>query len=265
MKAIATLLIPFLCLAPALAQDALPDAEAVEEEIRRYTVEVVIFSYVEDVAVGGEQFFADEPAVEEELDEFAEALGLVDELPVAPSTRKIDLLNYAANSELLKLVFLTDEEFTMTDIAHQFELLDVYETVMHFGWTQPTFPQEETEAIELSTFGELPEGLDGSFTLYLSRYLHLVVDLALEVADDSEQEEVADNEPILSFGDSRFQYDDEPDVPGMPVYYRIQENRIVKNGDIRYFDHPKFGVVAKVTRVEKEAEDPDPLLGLTTQ
>jgi len=264
MKAIATLLIPFLCLAPALAQDELPDAEATEE-IRRYTVEVVIFSYVEDVAVGGEQFFADESAVEEELDEFAEDLGLVDELSVVPSTRKIDLLNYAANSELLKLVFLTEEEYTMTNITDQFELLDVYETVMHFGWTQPTFPQEDTEAIELSAFGEPPEGLSGSFTLYLTRYLHLVVDLALEVMDDSEQEDVTYDEPVLSFGDSRFQYDDEPGVRDMPVYYRIQENRIVKNGDIRYFDHPKFGVVARVTRQEKEEEEPDPLLSLTTQ
>jgi hypothetical protein len=40
------------------------------------------------------------------------------------------------------------------------------------------------------------------------------------------------------------------------VRYRIQENRIVKNGEIRYFDHPKFGVIAKVTRVEV-AEDSD--------
>ena len=33
-------------------------------------------------------------------------------------------------------------------------------------------------------------------------------------------------------------------------FYRIEEDRIVKNGDVRYFDHPKFGVVVKVTRVE---------------
>jgi hypothetical protein len=264
MKAIATLLIPFLCLAPVLAQDELSDAEAVEE-IRRYTVEVVIFSYVEDVAVGGEQFFADEPPVEEEFDEFTEALGLVEELSVTPSIREFDLLNYAANPDQLKLVFLTEEEYTMMDIIDQFELLDVYETIMHFGWTQPTFPQEETEAIELSAFGELPEGLDGSFTLYLSRYLHLVVDLALEVTDDLESEDAIFDEPVPSYSDSRFQFDPEPVVRDMPVYYRIQENRIVKNGDIRYFDHPKFGVVAKVTRVEKEVEDPDPLLGLTAQ
>ena len=40
-----------------------------------------------------------------------------------------------------------------------------------------------------------------------------------------------------------------------PVRYRIQENRILKNGELRYFDHPKFGVLAKVTRVEDEEED----------
>ena len=36
-----------------------------------------------------------------------------------------------------------------------------------------------------------------------------------------------------------------------PPGYRIQENRILKNGELRYYDHPKFGVLAKVTRVEE--------------
>ena len=44
-------------------------------------------------------------------------------------------------------------------------------------------------------------------------------------------------------------------MPEGPVRYRIQEDRIVRNNDIRYFDHPKFGVIAKVTRVEKEDEE----------
>jgi hypothetical protein len=29
----------------------------------------------------------------------------------------------------------------------------------------------------------------------------------------------------------------------------------MKNGDIRYFDHPKFGVIAKITRVEETEEE----------
>ena len=53
---------------------------------------------------------------------------------------------------------------------------------------------------------------------------------------------------------------------GSPVYYRIQEDRILKNGELRYYDHPKFGVLAKVTRVEEEeATDVNELLGYGTE
>ena len=37
--------------------------------------------------------------------------------------------------------------------------------------------------------------------------------------------------------------------------YAIREDRIFKSGDLRYFDHPKFGVLAKITRVEEEPEE----------
>jgi hypothetical protein len=33
------------------------------------------------------------------------------------------------------------------------------------------------------------------------------------------------------------------------VRYRITEDRIMRDGDIRYFDHPRFGMLARVTRV----------------
>ena len=35
------------------------------------------------------------------------------------------------------------------------------------------------------------------------------------------------------------------------VFYRIREDRIMRNNEIRYFDHPKFGVIAKVVRIEE--------------
>lgn len=254
MKAIATLLTGFLFLATASAQDEPPE-EAAEEEIRRYTVEVIIFSYAENVAVGTEQFPPDEPVDDDGFGELTEKLDLVDELTVDAVTRKVDLQTYAKHADDLRFVLLGEEEFTLTNVIDQFDRLDVYETLMHFGWTQPMFPQEETEAIDLRTFGEPPERLDGSLTLYLSRYLHLVVDLALTAPDASNTTDTID-EPVLSFGDSRYRYDDEFGHDEPQVFYRIQENRIVRNGDVRYFDHPKFGVVAKVTRVEKEPDPP---------
>ena len=45
------------------------------------------------------------------------------------------------------------------------------------------------------------------------------------------------------------------DMLPAPIHYRIFEDQIVKNGDIRYYDHPKFGVIAKITRFEEPEED----------
>jgi len=290
MKRIATILISTLCLATAMAQDETLEEPLVEEEARRYTVEVIVFSYEENVSVGSEVFLADEVPVEEEplgiseddlLVETEEPVELFtdpgDELDVEEPPRwtiytgeEIDTDTESTISEL-QLVLLGEEELTLNDASRQFELLDAYSTILHFGWTQPVFPEEETPAITLRLLAEPPEGLDGTFTLYLSRYLHLVVDLALDAPSETE-ETAATDEPLFSFGDSRSRYDDDIDLAPQPIRYRIQEHRIVKNGELRYFDHPKFGVLAKITRVEEEEEDEsgsgtdaEPLVGGTSE
>ncbi len=243
MKVLGTLLLLVIAGSAAVAQDD-PLLEEEEEDIRRYTVELIVFSYAQDVSVGTEVFPPDEPVVDDTL--------LLDlEGPI-----ESDLVAIADEPEILEEddsgpVFLLEDEFTLSDIAERFERLDVYETIMHVGWTQPTYPEEETQAIELWEFGDVPEGLDGRFTLYLSRYLHLVVDLNLD-ADRQVDETVIVDESEITFGDSRYQFDPEPEEASMPVRYRILDDRIFKNGETRYFDHPKFGVVARITRVEEE-------------
>lgn len=154
-----------------------------------------------------------------------------------------------------QLILLQEDEMQLGNVVDRFELLDAYETLMHFGWTQPTFPEEETPPIDLQLFGEPPTGLVGTVTLYLSRYLHFVVDLALDAPADPE-EDVFDDDSVPDVGDERPSYNDIYREYVGPVRFRIQDDRILKNGELRYFDHPKFGVLAKVTRVE-EPEDGD--------
>ncbi len=291
MKKLATLLTTVLFLATAAAQEATDDEIVEETPIRRYTVEIIVFSYEEDVSVGTEIFLPDEPPAEELfLDEdgnpipadeepvpvFSDDMAVADDefieeeappawavaLPVSTdldgeATMPIASIDDGDQPNPFQLVLLPEEEFTLVKAARQFELLDAYETMMHFGWTQPTFPEEDTPTIELKLLAEPPEGLDGTLTLYLSRYLHLVVDLALDAPDQFE-EEVVDDDSFFSFGDSRARYGNDFGFEEMPVRFRIQENRILKNGELRYFDHPKFGVLAKVSRVEEpEEEDED--------
>jgi hypothetical protein len=137
---------------------------------------------------------------------------------------------------------LRADQFTMQKTVDQLELLDAYEPLLHVGWIQPGYPQSDTVSMPLSTFPESPPELDGSFTLYLSRYLHLVVDLALSAPATAA--EYTDEYGAVH----EFEYA-LPPVDG-PVRFRIQEDRIVKHGEVRYFDHPKFGVVAKVLRLD---------------
>ena len=224
-------------LAALLALPALAAAQAelLDEEqvpIKYYTVELIVFTYEENVGVGTEIFPPEKG--EESVDEIAE-IAVDERRPRHP------------DGVGLEPVFLSEEAFSMSDVARRLELLDAYAPLMHVGWTQAGFPLADTAPLDLSAFGPVPKGLNGSFTLYLERYLHLVVDLAM----DGSPEEIAvefDDEPAYSLTDIA--------PPAGPVYYRIQEDRIVKNGELRYFDHPKFGVVAKVTRVETEQQDP---------
>jgi hypothetical protein len=225
-----------LLAAAASAQDRLEPAE--DPEIPRYTVEIIIFSYEQDVSIGTELFVPDEPPPVEELDE-DDAGGALVSTPefVAPEPQTpID-----DPGKKFDLTMLSEDDFTLRNIAEHLNRLDAYKPLIHFGWTQSTFPEEESEARPLSFFITPPPGLEGELKLYLSRYLHLALNLQLDAP-------VAAT-PVDSHGRDTYEYSDSQ-VISYPVRYRIIEDRIFKNGDLRYFDHPKFGVLAKITRAE---------------
>jgi hypothetical protein len=235
-------------------------AEPEVTEYPRYTVEVIIFEYAEEVSVGTERFLPEE--LPPEADESADAELVFGDAGAVPAPEPTpypgtdpgaDTGEQEPGSIGPEFVLHLEDEYTLSDIASRLERLDVYRPIMHFAWTQVTRPEEETRPIELQALAQPPEGLDGSFTLYLSRYLHLVVDLSLEqqsgVADP-----VAIDDTVSVFRDSRggATYDE---LQPAPVRFRIAEDRIFKSGDLRYFDHPKFGLLAKISRVEEPEDD----------
>ncbi len=222
-----------------------------ELEVRRYAVEIVIFRYAEEISVGTELFVPDRPPAEEPIE-------VISDDDVRGDDRKIK----APQLRDLEMLLFTDDDFTMDGVVRRFEQLDVYETIYHVGWTQATYPPEETAAIDLRVLRVPPRGLDGSFSLYLGRFLHLVVDLALDERAGVNQPAAIDR-PTSNYSDYRQRRDIDAYGDAGPVRYRIRENRIFKNGEIRYFDHPKFGVIAKITRVEED--ETEELVGRTGQ
>ena len=272
MNKITALLAALSLTSVASAQDEIVEGAV---SVRRYAVELIVFAYAEDVSPGTEIFPPDEPPVIEEslLPVDPDGIIVFDETVAEPQAAATEpdvpeVEEEVAKAPWAETVLMLEDEFSMQAVIERLELLDAYEPMLHVGWTQVALPEDESQPIELLYFGDPPAGLDGSFTLYLGRYLHLVVDLALDAnastGDESQEfeepisEEPDFDEPAIIYGDARQQFDDElPAIEGR-VRYRIQEDRIMRNGDTRYFDHPKFGVIAKVSRVEERPDETEP-------
>ena len=249
------------------------------EEIPRYAIELIVFEYSDNSSADTEIFSPDEVPLEDELlaeyplQEFAnveetatteplvfddQSRVLEESLP-APFTAEELILNEIPTLEQAGLKVLGPADYVLNDEYDKLVKLDAYKPLVRVAWTQETIEKELTTPIKLRRLGNSPLRLNGTVTLYLSRYLHLVVNLALD-------KKVARADPYESspyYGDTRrrseyaYGYDQESQIA--PIHFRIEEDRIVRNGELRYYDHPRFGVLAKITRVEAIEQKVEPM------
>jgi len=273
----------------AIAQQSLaPGARSLEIEeapVRVYSVELIIFEYADSALTGGETFQPDQPPPVED-DFFADQLrdlrsdpdlttdtqtGSRNEPPIATDLAGDDsfvllpvipsepvTLDEILTHEKSNLTVIAPEDYILDDVYARLERLDAYRPLMRAAWSQKTIGKEDTLPINLRQLGNPPLRLDGTVTLYLSRFLHL--DLQLSLEDRPPQRVPAGNNRIRRYGDERQGFDFDSGFFTPSTFYRIDEDRIVKNGELRYYDHPRFGVIAKITRVEEEQDHDDPLL-----
>ncbi|MCK5831637.1 MAG: hypothetical protein KAH20_15185 [Methylococcales bacterium] len=102
-----------------------------------------------------------------------------------------------------------------------------YQTIMYEAWTQKVSPNSYSRAVKISN----EEGtINGFFRLQRGHLVHMVVDIEYSPSDK--------NENSLSG-----EYENSP-------IYRLNEKRRFKLNETHYLDHPKFGILARVSPVE---------------
>ncbi len=265
-------------------------AEEEEKQVRRYTVEMIIFEYADSAVSGSEIFMLDEIPLEDELlpmtrppvfsdpgmnsnadvpvaidgAQFDEVDELEFLLPEEPEEEQV-LEELPSHILQTQLKILDPEEHAMKDIFEKLTELGAYKPIMRAAWTQATFEKDQTIPIRLRRLGNAPLRLDGNLTLYLSRYLHLLVDLTIEA--ESERSGSRYDEGIRYYGDRRSSrnYGYGYEQPTTPVKFSIFEDRIFRNGELRYYDHPRFGVLARITRFEEEELETDEMFLLPAE
>jgi len=256
---LAALLLGFATALPATAAEV-PATEPTAEDLRTYRVEVIFFRYADSVSAGTEVFVPDPLP---EVDVFGDATLEPGEIPEysdkpsgnveqdEPPAADEDVTDPLAEAEELPLTGferLADEALTLGETWDRLERLDAYEPTLHFAWQQTLLPFAEPEPLSLEELAVEAPGLEGELTLYLSRFLHLGVKLEQQADPTSDDNGISrqPGNPLYTYDGQRVRVEESGQV-----FYRIEEDRIFKNGDLRYFDHPRIGLLALVTRVEE--------------
>lgn len=228
----------FALPAAAAAQESPADGEV--ETGRRYAVEVIIFEYTELDSVGTEVFVPERLPDEASADPLA-AEAFTDLPATGPATVPGVEPGFRP---------LGEDELAMTDMRNMLVRLQAYEPLMHFGWVQETVPDAASPPLPLERFGTPPDGLAGTLSLSLSRFLHLGVDLTLA----ADEPYVPPRPPALLPAEAGEDGTALPPASQTPRYapleYALAETRIIRSGETRYYDHPRFGVIARVTRAD---------------
>ena len=126
-----------------------------------------------------------------------------------------------------------------------------YQLLAHMAWIQPGYPLVDAMPFPLAELAGPRSGLSGDITLHLSRYLHLGVNLAFDETQ-LQGEEASTNpvEALIPFPGAMT-----GGQQSLKPEYRLVERRRMRSGELHYIDHPKFGVLVRISKVGLELLD----------
>lgn len=181
-------------------------ATAADTPLPRYSVELVVFQNLRSDLDGGEAWVSK-----------------------LAHTESVDPAQTAIPKDA------APEDSDLTRAREALEQSGDYRILAHRYWVQEARP--ETEAGRMRIQGE-DNGLDGTVQFFMSRFLHVNMNLGLNAEGDPAA-------PAASAAD--------PPSDVAPLVYRLEERRRVKSTDTQFFDHPRFGVLMQVRPVETAA------------
>lgn len=118
-------------------------------------------------------------------------------------------------------------------VFNRLEKLSSYTPILHGGWIQPVKEKAPLEPIQIIHQADALQ-LEGTLTFHRGRYLHLDINLQLSEVTNTD---FNDNFLTSSFIQA-------------PTLYRLKETRRVKTTDTHFFDHPRFGVLAVIEKID---------------
>jgi hypothetical protein len=148
-------------------------------------------------------------------------------------------LDFFAQLQLFGIRRLSSNELQLTGALATLERLGAYTPLVHVGWVQEGLPESEAATFDLAQLGRFTPS--GTVQLHISQFqrLRLRVDIEYQPL----------NGPYRSSAPTgRFELTD----VSPPPRFVLREDRVTRTGELHYFDHPAFGVLAIVRPQARE-------------
>lgn len=165
---------------------------------------------------------------------------------VAPDYRHAtELITSLNDSSAFKQ--LPPSRYNLGNVSKMLALSSKYHPVYQVAWQQPGLTKTEAKAVHIKNVKAKINGsvnLKGGHLLYLDLDISYFLDLHTGTAASLMQENLS----IVSAKEIEIG----EDIIMRDSYARMKKTRRIKLNELHYFDHPLFGVIMRVTRLEIE-------------
>ena len=159
--------------------------------------------------------------------------------------------------EVNKSVFEIDSarEFSLSAEVSKIARSRDFRVISTKSWFQNIKGKDEAELIFIDSDFFKGTRIFGFFQLYKERFLHFNTKLYL-----SELDPLFTQDERLIVGKNVFNEEKELDIyeeKNQKVLYEVEHSKKFRSGELHYVDHPKFGMLIKLTKAQKKISFPD--------
>ncbi len=152
-------------------------------------------------------------------------------LPDTGSSIKLTRAQQGGSSELIPFQTLDSSLLTLSGAYSKLKSSSLYNPLSYLAWQQPSLEARNARSVKVQIFNGVDElNVLGKLKIRSGVYLHADLDLAYSVSPGSLMIEEDNGGKIA----------------------RLTESRRIKLNEIHYFDHPLFGAIVRVVRLNAE-------------
>ena len=209
------------------------------QEFADYSVEIIIFKYFDENSTGDELFIQEQMILDKNN------LNLNNEIPTNTPLHTLFGQNYELTEIPTdnKILFqaLNKESLSLGIIFNRLSRLRAYEPIIWSGWKQSFLKREYTSKINLRRLKNTLGEFTGTFELYESIGGKARLSINIEMNEKDKKPPPPNQMRIVQDAQHNLN-------TNITVKYPLSDDKEIKIDELRYFDHPKFGIIAKITK-----------------